>query len=874
MASETKVKSSDYKSKHLHRNKSEWEVVGGLREGDVYEERPNKFDGYLHKKRNPPLKGWHRRYFVLEEGMLTYSKSPNDHLKRRHHGKINIALSVISFNPRQKKIDIDADDFVCHIRTKNQKWFDEWIQNLRNHRLFRQNELNYGTDHKPLMTRVKAEEESSASGTHSITTGTPFVSNENLKRMRAGSLRGNSMQSQGKVLAWLIDNDSSEQCEKDLSKIQEEVAELESTIERLEVNLPLAFHSSELSPQITTETHKRGSISKILSFKSTHKRERKLIETANGKNSSSNPSISTKFTLGETERPERPSSLGLYREPIQELKLCSEFVNRSRQVYSLLKNLSKRIGVERDRIKHAVQDSSLGAAHSQNNEVYIYALKQCIQEYCKQNEELKMRLQQCGGMVVTENVTEGFSKISLPPSPTQEKRNSLLRSNVNRSHSLSSKASDMFYDAEEGTNDDAASTVSSDSSSSSFSDHEVETGMSEEMVIDDRESLLSDMYHTGRRSTLPAPMSLNDSGLFSILSKNIGKDLTRISMPVTLNEPLNTLQLMCEELEYSDLLDKAASFSDPYERMAYVAAFAVSSYASCNTRAATKPFNPILGETYECIRLDKGWKFVAEQVSHHPPISVCHADSQNFIFKQDCRAKTKFWGKSMEVHPVGGISVYLPGHDETYKWKKVTACVHNVLAGQRWVDQYGEMNISCKDVICKLTFVKASYWSNKKHEVHGTVTGPDGEVQIYLFGKWTEALYCKTDEQANRCIWRAGNMPEDCELYYGFTRFAIELNELREEESSYLPRTDTRFRPDQRMLEEGMIEQAESEKQRVEKLQREARKIRESSGSGYQPRWFRKVEHDKKESYMFTEEYWKCKREPGFNALDDIPRLW
>ena len=71
---------------------------------------------------------------------------------------------------------------------------------------------------------------------------------------------------------------------------------------------------------------------------------------------------------------------------------------------------------------------------------------------------------------------------------------------------------------------------------------------------------------------------------------------------------------MCEELEYSDLLDKAASFSDPYERMAYVAAFAVSSYASCNTRAATKPFNPILGETYECIRLDKGWKFVAEQV--------------------------------------------------------------------------------------------------------------------------------------------------------------------------------------------------------------------------------------------------------------------
>ena len=53
-------------------------------------------------------------------------------------------------------------------------------------------------------------------------------------------------------------------------------------------------------------------------------------------------------------------------------------------------------------------------------------------------------------------------------------------------------------------------------------------------------------------------------------------------------------------------------------------------------------------------------------------------------------------------------------------------------------------------------FLQASYWSNKKHEVHGTISGPEGQVEMYLFGKWTEALYCKTDEHANRCIWRAG----------------------------------------------------------------------------------------------------------------------
>lgn len=38
-------------------------------------------------------------------------------------------------------------------------------------------------------------------------------------------------------------------------------------------------------------------------------------------------------------------------------------------------------------------------------------------------------------------------------------------------------------------------------------------------------------------------------------------------MPVQLNEPLNTLQRLCEELEYSELLNTAANTQDPFERM-------------------------------------------------------------------------------------------------------------------------------------------------------------------------------------------------------------------------------------------------------------------------------------------------------------------
>ena len=64
----------------------------------------------------------------------------------------------------------------------------------------------------------------------------------------------------------------------------------------------------------------------------------------------------------------------------------------------------------------------------------------------------------------------------------------------------------------------------------------------------------------------------------------------------------------------------------PAERLAYVAAFAISPY-SATTRTA-KPFNPILGETFEMLRDDLGYRYFAEQVSHHP-VRPQHLKSAN-----------------------------------------------------------------------------------------------------------------------------------------------------------------------------------------------------------------------------------------------------
>jgi len=92
-----------------------------------------------------------------------------------------------------------------------------------------------------------------------------------------------------------------------------------------------------------------------------------------------------------------------------------------------------------------------------------------------------------------------------------------------------------------------------------------------------------------------------------------------------------------------------------------------------------------------------------------------------------------------------------------------------------------------------------------------------------------------------KCIWRPGSMPTNYELYYGFTRFAIELNELDPVLKDLLPPTDARFRPDQRFLEEGNLEAAAAEKQRVEELQRSRRRYMEENNLEHIPKFFKKV---------------------------------
>lgn len=111
--------------------------------------------------------------------------------------------------------------------------------------------------------------------------------------------------------------------------------------------------------------------------------------------------------------------------------------------------------------------------------------------------------------------------------------------------------------------------------------------------------------------------------------------------------------------------DRAAECADSYEQMAYVAAFTISSYSTTAARTG-KPFNPLLGETFECDRTDDlGWRAISEQVSHHPPMLAQHCEGQKWRCWQEFTMASKFRGKYLQVRR---LLIYHLSFFLTYKY--------------------------------------------------------------------------------------------------------------------------------------------------------------------------------------------------------------
>ncbi|XP_019871821.2 oxysterol-binding protein 1 isoform X2 [Aethina tumida] len=386
--------------------------------------------------------------------------------------------------------------------------------------------------------------------------------------------------------------------------------------------------------------------------------------------------------------------------------------------------------------------------------------------------------------------------------------------------------------------------------------------------------------------------------LWSIMKNCIGKDLSKIPMPVNFNEPLSMLQRIAEDFEYSELLDQAAKCADACEQLAYVAAYTISSYSTTSTRSG-KPFNPLLGETYEFDRTDDmGWRLISEQVSHHPPMLAQHCEGRGWRCWQEFTMTSKFRGKYLQIVPLGIAHVEFTATGNRYTWRKVTTTVHNIIVGKLWVDQHGDMEITgrggASGIKCHLKFIPYSYFSrDTQRRVKGVVLDKSDHVKWVINGTWDDHVEIgpvignvKSQSSStsiyetgtSQLVWKRRLPPPESEKFYNFTIMACQLNEP---EDGVAP-TDSRRRPDQRLMEEGLWNEANEEKVRIEEKQRAVRRAREAAAEEaaaegtpfepYKPVWFEQQRDEETDvvTHVYTGKYWEAKAKQDWSMCPDI----
>ncbi|CAH8600672.1 unnamed protein product [Heterobilharzia americana] len=363
------------------------------------------------------------------------------------------------------------------------------------------------------------------------------------------------------------------------------------------------------------------------------------------------------------------------------------------------------------------------------------------------------------------------------------------------------------------------------------------------------------------RKCLPCKMVKNDFSVWTFVKQCIGKELSKITMPIILNEPLSFLQRIAEYMEYSELLDKAIKEKDPVKRMEYVSAFAVSSMSS-NANRIGKPFNPLLGETYELHY--NNFVFVAEQIG-----SLKITNHTLGIYSQ------------LEFHPSNWLGqgcnrftgeLYIPSNLDNFISCSYTS---SIIAANK-SDSYVLKKIIFGNWSRGFFTVDPNIWNEREEisELQKVNNSSDNTESLNNSeGNDTPNDYgFEIPLNGQHCLWCAKPKPSNSLEYYSFTEYAIGLNELNTIQNSlnyndqsctvntttttttttttindnilncidkmneipceknsvygkFLPPTDSRYRPDLRLFEMGHIDEAASEKLRLEEKQRHTRKL-------------------------------------------------
>lgn len=265
-----------------------------------------------------------------------------------------------------------------------------------------------------------------------------------------------------------------------------------------------------------------------------------------------------------------------------------------------------------------------------------------------------------------------------------------------------------------------------------------------------------------------------------------------------------------------------------------------------------------------------GLKFVAEQVSHHPPISasVCHG--RGWTAGESVDIKATYNGNSVEISnsgPQAARYLHLTESDTRYSWNLANAVVTNLFIGGTFVDHYGTIELKNESTGCSsvLSLTQCGWFSAGRYEVSGTQLSKEGDPLGTYTGHWNKQLdferTTKLKGEGSIRLWVAGKhllSEEDgggpTGKFPSFTRFGAKLHGMDDEMKLLLPPTDSRLRPDRLALELKNSVLASEEKNRVEQAQRD--RLGTDGEKTHRPRWFKRADESASAIWEPSDDYW------------------
>lgn len=257
------------------------------------------------------------------------------------------------------------------------------------------------------------------------------------------------------------------------------------------------------------------------------------------------------------------------------------------------------------------------------------------------------------------------------------------------------------------------------------------------------------------------------SVILHLLSQlKLGMDLTRVVLPTFILEKRSLLEMYADFMSHPDLFVAITDGPSPMDRMVRFVEYYLTSFHEGRKGAiAKKPYNPIIGETFHCSwRVPKATtpptgvpkegtsctsdcynvRFVAEQVSHHPPVSGFYAECQE---RQMCVnthlwTKSKFMGMSIGVSMIGEGNLHLLEHGEEYTFSLPSAYARSILTVP-WVELGGKVNVNCAKTgySAVITFQTKPFYGGKLHRVNAEVKhNPTNTVVCRVQGEWNGTL--------------------------------------------------------------------------------------------------------------------------------------